>query len=73
MLTKPPSEKELAKQSGTRKTLIAEQEMRELTKEESGCVDQFVSAMQQTGSDMTDTYRVLGSFKVLSQEENSSD
>lgn len=64
IVTKPPTAEELSKESGTRKTLIANETPRELRQEEKELIENFILTLQKTGSDYTDTFRVLGNLKV---------
>lgn len=62
--TKAPTQLEISKQTGTRKVLIAQEEMRPLSDKEIECINQLIFALQQTGSDLTDTFRILGQMRV---------
>lgn len=64
ILTKPPTPEQLAMESGTRKTLVSDEIPRELTPAEKEFIDDMFVAMQKTGSDFTDTFRVLGTLRL---------
>lgn len=48
--------------------LIKQEPIRVLTVEERQCIDNFIESLQQTCSDLTDTYRILGQARVLNQQ-----
>lgn len=64
ILTKQPTPEQLAMESGTRKTLVSDEIPRELTPAEKEFIDDMFVAMQKTGSDFTDTFRVLGTLRL---------
>lgn len=64
ILTKPPTPEQLAKESGTRKNLISDETPRELSQVEKELIDEMLQTMQKTGSDFTDTFRVLGTLRL---------
>ena len=67
LITKPPKSGQSDGFSGVKKVLFDEtEEIRELSAAEIDCIASLLGAMTQTGSDFTDTFRVLGKVKTYS-------
>ena len=57
--TSPPEEGAFDEFSGTQRALIKNEEFRDLTPAEKECIKHLMEIMAKTGSDFTDTFRVL--------------
>lgn len=70
LLTKPPTDAD--QQSPYAKTLVGEADFRELSTEEKDCITELFELMAQTGSDFTDTFRILGQFSTSADNTSAT-
>ena len=63
LITKPSTSQD--DYSGSARNLIdKDQQFRDITAKEKWCIQSLTETMQQSGSDFTDTFRVLGEIKL---------
>jgi uncharacterized protein YdiU (UPF0061 family) len=70
LVTKPSSDAD--QQSPYAKTLVADADFRELSTQEKDCITELFELMTQTGSDFTDTFRILGQFSTSSDNTSTT-